>query len=143
MRCGPKDEIEPGGFCERSKTSLGFVSTLRTMATSISIHSELVTADVIRQSLSAQCEADGIRLRVEKTRSAEAALLIAIVGAAGTGLGALITGILKLAAEKGSRRIIIQGKSGRRIELPADAPTAEIERIVIAAKDLDVDRITF
>ena|SRR5271157_1253569 len=113
------------------------------MARIASIRSELAGPDAIKQALTAKCNTDHIRFRVERTRSAEAALLVAIVGAAGTGLGALITGILKLAAEKGSRRIIIQGKSGRRIELPADSPTTDIERIVVAAKDLDIDRISF
>ena len=40
---------------------------------------------------------------------------IAIVGAAGTALGALMSGVLNVAAAKGARNIVIHGRSGRKL----------------------------
>jgi hypothetical protein len=59
----------------------------------------------------------------------------------GTGLVALVTGILKVAAQKGSASIVLQGRSGRRVEVPANTPLHEIGEYVQLAKQLDIERI--
>jgi hypothetical protein len=112
------------------------------MASRVFIHSDLLSSESIEQSLSPGADGD-YHLTIEKTRSAEAAILVAIVGAGGTALGALISGILKLANEHGARRILVQGRSGRRIEFPAGLHQAEIDKLIAAASEIDVDKITF
>lgn len=87
-------------------------------------------------------------IRLEERRSDEfsmrndTVLLVALVGAAGTGIGALITGILEIARSVKSRQVTIEGKSGRKISFPADADSRLIEKYIEAAKTLDAESIT-
>ena len=112
------------------------------MASRVLIHSDLLSSESIAASLSPAAGGD-FHVMIERTRSVEAAILVAIVGAGGTALGALITGILKLANERGARRIVVQGSSGRRIEIPAGLPQAEVDNLIALAKEIDGDKITF
>jgi len=82
-----------------------------------------------------------IALELEEMRGIDTAVLVAIVGAAGTAVGALIGGVLNFAAKKGAQQIIIQGKNGRKLEIPVDTSEDRLAELVAAAKDLDVDRI--
>lgn len=112
------------------------------MANRVLIYSDLLTSESMAASLS-QAASDDLHVIIEKTRSIESAVLVAIVGAGGTAMGALITGILKLANERGSRRMVVHGSSGRQIEFPAGLPQAEVDKLVGLAKEIDVDKITF
>jgi hypothetical protein len=51
--------------------------------------------------------------------------------------------MLKLANERGARRVVVQGSSGRRIEIPAGLPDAEVAKFIVLSKEIDVDKITF
>lgn len=113
------------------------------MVRSVIIQSTHISAASLEQALKPGLNTDDVQLRLERTRSLEAAILIAMVGAAGTALGALITGVLKVAAEKGARIVVIHGRSGRKIEVPVDTPADRLEEFVRLAKDLDVDRVIF
>lgn len=113
------------------------------MAKTVIVQSTHIPAASLESALEGELKSDIVKLRIERTRSLEAAVLIAIVGAAGTALGALITGVLKVAAQKGTRSVVIHGRSGRKIEVPVDTPSERLEEFVRLAKDLDVDRITF
>jgi hypothetical protein len=86
-------------------------------------------------------EATDVRLEVKHYRAVETAVLIAIVGALGTGFGALVTGLLKVAAEKSAKKVVLCGRSGRRVEVPADCPPDKISGYVEEARNLDVERI--
>lgn len=81
------------------------------------------------------------RLEVKRFRALETTVLVAVVGALGTGLGALISGILKVAAEKGNSKIVLQGRTGWRIEVPADCPQQKINEYVELAKSNDIKQI--
>lgn len=83
------------------------------------------------------------RLEVIQFRAVETAILVAIVGALGTGLGALIAGALRVAAAKGQKRIVLQGESGWRVEVPADWPQERIAECAELAKTKDISRIEF
>jgi hypothetical protein len=112
------------------------------MVSRVLIHSDLLSSESIAASLSLTAGGD-FRVMIERTRSVEAAVLVAMVGAGGTALGALITGILKLANERGALRVVVQGSSGRRIEIPAGLPEAEVTKLIALSKEIDVDKITF
>jgi hypothetical protein len=108
----------------------------------ITLHSQQFSAQEFCDLLSSElADAQDISLEVKRFRSPETAVLVAIVGAAGTGLGALITGLLRLAIQKKSNTVVIQGRHGRRIEVPVNCPSNKLEEYVKLAKDFDIDRI--
>jgi hypothetical protein len=112
------------------------------MATVI-LESDLIPPSTLESELRPFIETADVRLRLEQTRSAEMAVLTAIVGAGGTALGALISGLLKLATQKGARNLVVHGRSGRKIEFPADTTPDRIAELVELARELDVDKISF
>jgi hypothetical protein len=100
-----------------------------------------MSAEALRPLVEREVRDQPIGLRVERTRSQEAAILVAIVGASGAALGALITGILRVAVQKGAQQIVIYGRSGRKIEAPAHTSREQLDDLVRIARELDVDRI--
>lgn len=70
------------------------------------------------------------------TRSLDPTVLVAIVGSSGTALGALIAGLLKVAISVKSRKIIIQGPDGVRVEVPTDVTTAQLMAVIDATQTL-------
>jgi hypothetical protein len=112
------------------------------MTTRITITSEMIDQELIGSELRALRAEVGFAMRVEQSRSIGAGTLVALVGATGTALGALITGLLKLASERGAKQIILQGKSGRRVEMPVGLSKSEQQKLVDMARELDIDKIT-
>lgn len=112
------------------------------MGTHITVHSQRFSAIELHQHLAPTLSnTEDARLEVKRFRSTESTILVAAVGALGTGLGALITGILKVAAQKGVSKIILQGHTGWRVEVPADCPPKKIVEYVELAKSNEISRI--
>jgi len=109
----------------------------------IVIQANVTPAESVEATLSPLVENADVSLSLEQTRGIETAILVATVGAAGAALGALISGVSKVAAAKGARNIVIHGRSGRKLEIPAETSVDRISTLVEAAKDLDVERISF
>ena len=82
-----------------------------------------------------------IRPHPRRVRGIEPSVLVAILGAAGTSLAALIRGVLKLATERGSRTIRLVGRSGAEIEVPANTPPALLMKYAEIAQTLDLAQI--
>jgi len=74
-------------------------------------------------------------------RTTDPALLIALVGVLGTGLGALITGLLDMIKQIKSQAIEIHGKSGRILKVPANISPEELDQLIERAIKLDIERI--
>jgi hypothetical protein len=70
-------------------------------------------------------------------RGIDPTILVALVSTIGTGLGAVIAGLFRIAREEKSKKIIIQGRSGERLEVPADTPPDEIDHLIDRIKQLD------
>ena len=70
-------------------------------------------------------------------RTVDPAILVAIVGASGAALGALVTGLLRIAQKKGTQKIVIQGRDGRRLEVPADTSTERIGELLQVVRGMD------
>ena len=104
--------------------------------------SSLSPADLTSE-LERRLKGSAIRLQLQQERGLETAVLVAIVGAAGTALGTLIGGLLKIAAQKSARQTVVHGRSGRRIEIPAETRVEDAKQLVELAKQLDVDKISF
>ena len=65
-----------------------------------------------------------------KYRSIDPTLLVAIVGAAGTGLGALITGLFQVGQQIVAKKFVLETKDGQKIEVPANTPPEQIDRLL-------------
>ncbi|MBZ9938975.1 hypothetical protein LB518_21945 [Mesorhizobium sp. BR1-1-16] len=74
-------------------------------------------------------------------RGADPSLLIALVGAGGAALGALVAGLLDIAEQARAARIILVGVNGRRVEVPATVSPAELDLFIAKAAELDVERV--
>ena len=73
-------------------------------------------------------------------RSAETTVLVAVVGLAGTGLGALITGLLNLAATKRSAFIEIKGADWS-VRVPAETSKEKLREIIGIARTKPLTQI--
>jgi predicted ribonuclease YlaK len=80
-----------------------------------------------------------VRDRKSAVRVIDPTILVAIVGAAGTGLGALIAGLMEIAKQKSSRLIIIQSKGGTRLEVPVGVSEEELEALIENVKELELE----
>ena len=74
-------------------------------------------------------------------RGVESMILVAIVGAVGTGLGALITGLLQIAKQKAGQRITIQTKSGSRIQVPPNVSPEMLDTLIDKIKKLEDENL--
>lgn len=84
---------------------------------------------------------DGIVIRRSEKRVIETAVLVAVVGATGTALGALITGLLKLASGSNEKTITVRGRFGGEIRFPAGISNDEVDDLIEAVKKLDSPKI--
>jgi hypothetical protein len=69
------------------------------------------------------------------------AVIVAIIGATGTACATLIAGLLRMFEKNPEKRTVIQGKSGARLEVPADTPPEKISKLLQDVKKLDLDQI--
>jgi hypothetical protein len=77
-----------------------------------------------------------------KFRDIDPTILSAIVGTAGTILGAFITTLLPIAKKTSVGVIVLQTKDGKRIEFPSDTPPDKIDDLVKTLNYLDDGQVT-
>jgi hypothetical protein len=63
-------------------------------------------------------------------RAVDAAVLVALIGAVGSTLTALIAGLLQVCQRKADQRISIELASGTKVQIPANVSVEELERIL-------------
>lgn len=63
--------------------------------------------------------------------------LIAILGAAGTSLAALITGLFNLRGQIAARKIVLETSDGTKLEVPANTPVDQIDHLLDKLKQPD------
>lgn len=66
-------------------------------------------------------------------RAIDPTVLVALVGAGGTALGAIITGVIQLVKIKlqgNAGVIIVQAADGRRVEIPANIPAEKLDVLI-------------
>jgi len=78
-----------------------------------------------------------IRTPRRTLRGLDPSILVAIVGTTGTALGALISGILQVLKLTSMKKIVLQTKSGSRIEVPADISPKDLDILIQKIKKLD------
>ena len=74
-------------------------------------------------------------------RALDPSVLVAVAGVSGTALGSLVTGLLKIAQEKKSQKIVIQSKDGSKLEVPSDTSPEEIEELVKKLRMMEAPHI--
>ncbi|MFJ9104321.1 hypothetical protein ACIRJM_38315 [Streptomyces sp. NPDC102405] len=63
-------------------------------------------------------------------RAVDPAVLVATIGAVGSCLTALMTGLLQINSTRKGQRLTVELASGNRIEVPADIPPEELRALV-------------
>jgi hypothetical protein len=76
-----------------------------------------------------------------KVRGIDPTVLVAIVGTAGTGFGALIVGLFQFLQQNSAKRIVIQS-GDERLEFPADMKPEEVDLLIEQVHRLGVQKIT-
>lgn len=99
----------------------------------------------LKQELEAlQASPDEYSLQYEKDasryRAPDANTLVALVGVAGTALGALVTGLLRIATQKHEGYLEISGKDWS-VKVPADITKEELDRLIEEARFQSAQKI--
>ena len=80
-------------------------------------------------------------VRKPEDRAIETAVLVALISLAGTGLQTFLSGILQFAREKLASKIIVQTEKGR-IEVPANLPMDQLDKLIERVKRLETDEVS-
>lgn len=78
-----------------------------------------------------------LRQPEKKFRGIDPTLLVAVVGAAGTGLGALITGLFQLGKEMAAKKFVLETQGGQKLEVPANTPVEKIDHLLDKLRQMD------
>lgn len=110
----------------------------------IRISTELLSSRELKEHLEGHLEpAQDVELELRRrtTRSIDPEVLVALVGAGGAAIHALIVGIFQVLSAKQGQKIVIQGSNGRRVEATGQRSAEEIEDLVRQAREIDAQRI--
>jgi hypothetical protein len=115
------------------------------MADTITVSSNELAPEEIRDLLMAGEEQRGLALELRgpppSYRYVDPTVLVAIVGATGTALGALIAGALRVVERTAGEKIVLIGSSGRQIQVPRGTTGPELDEFIKKARELDVEEI--
>ena len=113
----------------------------------IVIDCRLASHEEIRHILSTQLKSenitqDKVKLEIKQLRGVEPSILIALISSTGLVLTTLIGCVMKLALSKNAQKIVIQGKDGERVEVPADTSENKLDSYIRKAQEISINRIT-
>lgn len=83
---------------------------------------------------------DDIELPGSGVRGVDPAILVALVSATGTAIGAFIGGLLSVAKQSAAKRIVVE-KGDLKIDVPLKCSNEELEKIVKTLKSLDDESV--
>src|SRR5262245_9743887 len=118
------------------------------MEIQIALNSTSKSLEELKTALESQTEvsASGTHLELrsakKKFRGVDPALLVAVVGAAGTGLGALITGLFQIGQQMAASKFTLETASGAKLEVPANTPPEQIDHLLEKLGHRDVKKIS-
>ncbi len=95
----------------------------------------------LRENIAAEVHLE-LRETPFQLRSPDPTILVALVGVVGAGLATLLAGVLKIAEAAKKERIVLQGKDGQRLEVPASTSIEKIDQLIDKLKTMDTGRIT-
>lgn len=109
----------------------------------IAINPQIMSAEELKEHLSSRADLTSGELVLEtrkspvRLRGLDPTVLVAIIGTLGTGFGALLTGLLQVAQKSKEKKIVMQTKSGQRLEFPADVPQERIDHLIKQLREMD------
>ncbi len=114
----------------------------------INIISENIPLREIMESLTAQPEWDEkdilLKLKLPKSRyrsNIDPAVIVALVSALGTGITALLTGLLHVIKKNADSRIVMINKNGTRLEVPANTFLDKLDQLIEKVNKMDIEEI--
>lgn len=125
------------------------------MSQSFPILSEDHSAEELNALMKNQEAAEaGFELAIEEepegTRSLDPTVLVALIGGGATLVSTVITGVVnsllavyKNSKEKEKRQIVLKGKNGRELSIPADTPPDKIQEYMKLLKELEIDELEY
>ncbi len=104
------------------------------------------SVESIAAQLRSECPDDAeVQLSVkqpnEEFRGADPATIVAVVAAAGTAFGALIGGMLRICEQVSAQKIVLRGKGGLHLEVPADTSSEKLDELIGKLRELDQEKI--
>jgi hypothetical protein len=112
------------------------------MEIQIALRSTGKSLQELKAALESQPEisASGAQLELrepkKKFRAIDPTLLVAIVGAAGTSLGALITGLFQIRQQLAAKQFVLETGGGQKLEVPADTPIDQVNKLLDKLKEM-------
>ncbi len=114
-------------------------------------HSAKEMEALMKAEKSAQAEWElAVEEEPEGTRSLDPTVLVALVGGGATVLSAVVTGVVnsiltiyKNKAERSKRQIVLKGKNGRELSIPADTTAEKIQEYMKLLKELEIDELEY
>ena len=82
-----------------------------------------------------------LKSKLAEYRAIDPAILVAIIGSSGIALSSLISGLLNIARDRKSQKIVIQSKNGLRLEIPVNTPPEKISELIKQLRYMDSPRI--
>lgn len=134
-------------FCSAGKVKIKVSDNIK-----LEIRAYSIQVDELQEELSKHCMNTGTSAEFEintpksRFRSIEPAVLVAIVAASATALGSLITGLLAIAKQRETKKIVICWKDNR-IEVPTDLIDNEkndrLSDLLEKIKEMDHPQVLF
>ncbi|MER8895936.1 hypothetical protein [Mesorhizobium sp. M0676] len=113
----------------------------------MSIESPLFSTPGLRASIEKMIADSGVEGGIQlkghpgAVRSFDASVVISLVGLAGTVLGSLIAGLIKLAGDKDGKKIVITTSNGGHIEIPVGTTPKKLAQYISALNGDDVKKL--
>ena len=108
----------------------------------IGVAANEIEAGVIKDALHRALDGrDDLKLsrkdKDRRVRSLEPTIMVAIVGGVSAALSALITSVLQIAREHKAGKIVLQSKTGARIEVPSNISREKLDELVATVQDME------
>src|SRR5688572_29266624 len=96
-------------------------------------------AQEVKQALEAQAgfSNSGTRFELRRKYRAIHPTLVVILGAAGSSLAALITGLFHLRGQIAAKKFVLETGGGQKLEVPANTPVEQIDHLLDKLKQMD------
>lgn len=75
-----------------------------------------------------------------RSRGLDPTILVAIVGATGTGIGSLIVGLFQLVSGQKDEKIVLRSSKGATIEFPANLSSQKLDELILRLNQLEEDK---
>jgi len=79
--------------------------------------------------------------RKSRFRNVDPTITVALIGAAGASLVALINALALVASKTSEKRIVLQSEKGTRLEIPAETDPRDVDKWIDKLKSMEQEKI--